>query len=70
MPVVPSYTGVWDWEDHSSRPACGKKLTRPHLDRKKSGSDGKHLSSCQWQEILNRITFQTSLAKSNTLSST
>jgi hypothetical protein len=37
MPVVTSYAGGWDQEDHSSRPAQAKQFAKLHLNRKKLG---------------------------------
>jgi hypothetical protein len=37
VPLIPSYTGGWDGENHSPRPVHAKKYVRLHLTFKKLG---------------------------------
>jgi hypothetical protein len=61
MPVVPSYMGGWDWEDHSSRPAQQKSLWDPILMKKAGCSGTTSVISATVGSTNRRITVQACL---------
>jgi hypothetical protein len=64
----PSYLGSRDWEDGSLNTTLGKKFTRLHLKRKSWSWCHTLVISVTNGSINRRITVQTSLGKSKTLS--